>query len=401
MDDLRRLSDAELVESLRALEARQRETMAAIVAHLVEIEERGLHLRLGYSSLFDYCQRALGLSEDEAYRRMTVSRLASKWPAIVDGLEDGSLHMSGVALLKPHLRAENCTELLEMARGASRRELERRLAARFPQADSAEFLRAQKVKPLSAERFALQLTIGEATRAKLERAVDLMSRENPSRSLEAVLDRALDVLVKELERTKLAKTKRAANPRASATRSDVKPTERDERLITRTGAGEKAAKADTLAGTRDGAARDGAASKGAVSERVANAGTRAGAGESAARAVGPRAIRKRAIPRSIRRQVFERDAAQCSFVGENGESCACRSGLELDHIRPWAFGGPSDPANLRVLCRAHNRLAAEEWFGKNLHRGRRERTACGEAARREQSACSAAALDEWVQLSAG
>jgi len=401
MDDLRRLSDAELVESLRALEARQRETMAAIVAHLVEIEERGLHLRLGYSSLFDYCQRALGLSEDEAYRRMTVSRMASKWPAIVDGLEDGSLHMSGVALLKPHLRAENCTELLEMARGASRRELERRLAARFPQADSAEFLRAQKVKPLSAERFALQLTIGEATRAKLERAVDLMSRENPSRSLEAVLDRALDVLVKELERTKLAKTKRAANPRASATRSDVKPTERDERLITRTGAGEKAAKADTLAGTRDGAARDGAASKGAVSERVANAGTRAGAGESAARAVGPRAIRKRAIPRSIRRQVFERDAAQCSFVGENGESCACRSGLELDHIRPWAFGGPSDPANLRVLCRAHNRLAAEEWFGKNLHRGRRERTACGEAARREQSACSAAALDEWVQLSAG
>jgi len=426
VDDLRRLSDAELVESLRALEARQRETMAAIVAHLVEIEERRLHLRLGYSSLFDYCQRALGLSEDEAYRRMTVSRMASKWPAIVEGLEDGSLHMSGVALLKPHLRAENCTELLEMARGASRRELERRLAARFPQADSAEFLRAQKVKPLSAERFALQLTIGEATRAKLERAVDLMSRENPSRSLEAVLDRALDVLVKELERTKLAKTKRAANPRASATRSDVKPTERDERLITRTGAGEKAAKADTLAGTRDGAARDGvardgvardgaardgaardgaaregAASKGAVSERVANAGTRAGAGESAARAVGPRAIRKRAIPRSIRRQVFERDAAQCSFVGENGESCACRSGLELDHIRPWAFGGPSDVANLRVLCRAHNRLAAEEWFGKNLHRGRRERAACGEAARREQSACSAAALDEWVQLSAG
>jgi len=303
MDDLRRLSDAELVESLRALEARQRETMAAIVAHLVEIEERRLHLRLGYSSLFDYCQRALGLSEDEAYRRMTVSRLASKWPAIVDGLEDGSLHMSGVALLKPHLRAENCTELLEMARGASRRELERRLAARFPQADSAEFLRAQKVKPLSAERFALQLTIGEATRAKLERAVDLMSRENPSRSLEAVLDRALDVLVKELERTKLAKT------------------------------------------------------------------TRAGAGDSAERALGTRVSRKaagakRAIPRPIRRQVFERDGMQCSFVGENGESCACRAGLELDHIRPWAVGGPSDPANLRVLCRAHNRLAAEEWFGK-------------------------------------
>ena len=40
MDDLRTLSDAQLVDSLRALEARQRETMAAIVAHLIEIEER-------------------------------------------------------------------------------------------------------------------------------------------------------------------------------------------------------------------------------------------------------------------------------------------------------------------------------------------------------------------------
>jgi len=325
MDDLRRLSDAELVDSLRALEARQRETMAAIVAHVVEIEERRLHLRLGYSSLFDYCQRALGLSEDEAYRRMTVSRMASKWPAIVDGLEDGSLHMSGVALLKPHLRAENCGELLEMARGASRRELERRLAARFPQADAAEFRRAQKVKPLSAERFALQLTIGEATCARLERALDLMSHENPSRSLEAVLDRALDVLVKELERTKLAKTKRApkTKPPANATRkrehetkNDVKPTERDEKSITRAGAAEI------------------------------------------------RRIRKRAIARPIRREVFERDGEQCSFVGESGERCSCRSGLELDHIRPWAIGGPSDVVNLRVLCRGHNRLVAEDWFGK-------------------------------------
>src|SRR6187431_1906781 len=132
MTDLRTLSDSELVDSLRNLETRHRQTMAAIVAHLIEMEERRLHLRLGYSSLFDYCQRALGLSEDESYRRMTVARLARQVPAIVDGLADGSLHMSGVALLRPHLRAENAEELLALARGASRRELERRLAVRFP-----------------------------------------------------------------------------------------------------------------------------------------------------------------------------------------------------------------------------------------------------------------------------
>ncbi len=361
MNDLRTLSDAELVESLRALEAQQRGTMAAIVGHLIEIEERRLHLRLGYSSLFDYCQRALGLSEDEAYRRMTVARLASKWPAIVDGLADGSLHLSGVALLKSHLRVDNCGELLEMARGASRRQLERRLAARFPQSDSAEFLRAQKVKPLSAERIALQLTIGEATRVRLERALDLMSHVNPSRSLEAVLDRALEVLVQDLERSKLAKTKlaklerpklaeprpaKAAKLKASATNANVPSAQRDGApSLARAGAGYSAQ-------------RDGAPSL-----------ARAGAGRSIERAANPGATRTRAIPRPIRRQVFERDGTRCSFVAENGERCGCRTRLELDHIEPWAVGGPSDPANLRVLCRAHNRLAAEEWFGKERIQG--------------------------------
>ncbi len=344
MNDLRTLSDAELVESLRALEAQQRGTMAAIVGHLIEIEERRLHLRLGYSSLFDYCQRALGLSEDEAYRRMTVARLANKWPAIVDGLADGSLHLSGVTLLKPHLRADNCGELLEMARGASRRQLERRLAARFPQADSAEFLREQKVKPLSAERFALQLTIGEATRVRLERALDLMSHVNPSRSLEAVLDRALGVLVQELERTKLAKTKLAKREQPKV----AEPRRGKAAELT----------ASTTSADVPSAERDGAPSL-----------ARAGAGHSAEHAANPGATRTRAIPRPIRRQVFERDGMLCSFVAENGERCGCRTRLELDHVEPWAVGGPSDSANLRVLCRAHNRLAAEEWFGKERIEG--------------------------------
>jgi len=37
--------------------------------------------------------------------------------------------------------------------------------------------------------------------------------------------------------------------------------------------------------------------------------------------------------------------------------------LEIDHILPQAKGGASTVDNLRVRCRAHNRLAAEEEFG--------------------------------------
>ncbi|MDE2143013.1 MAG: HNH endonuclease [Elusimicrobia bacterium] len=38
--------------------------------------------------------------------------------------------------------------------------------------------------------------------------------------------------------------------------------------------------------------------------------------------------------------------------------------MEFDHVTPRASGGPSDdPANLRLLCRAHNDLEARRIFG--------------------------------------
>jgi hypothetical protein len=66
----------------------------------------------------------------------------------------------------------------------------------------------------------------------------------------------------------------------------------------------------------------------------------------------------------VRRAVFERDGEQCTFVDEVGERCPQRGHLELDHVEARALGGTNAAWNLRVRCRAHNRLAAEEVFGK-------------------------------------
>ena len=70
------------------------------------------------------------------------------------------------------------------------------------------------------------------------------------------------------------------------------------------------------------------------------------------------------ISRAARREVFARDGEQCTYRSEVGERCPSRGFLELDHAEARSFGGGSDPSNLRVLCRAHNRLHAEEDFGK-------------------------------------
>jgi hypothetical protein len=79
--------------------------------------------------------------------------------------------------------------------------------------------------------------------------------------------------------------------------------------------------------------------------------------------VRPRAAQPGRISRAARREVFERDGEQCTFVGDGGQRCAARAFLEPDHVDARGLGGPDDAGNLRVLCRAHNRLHAEEDFG--------------------------------------
>ena len=80
------------------------------------------------------------------------------------------------------------------------------------------------------------------------------------------------------------------------------------------------------------------------------------------------------VSRATRREVFERDGERCTFVDADGHRCPATTWLELDHVVPRGRGGTSDLANLRVRCRAHNLLYAEQTFGKqHVERKIRER----------------------------
>ena len=67
--------------------------------------------------------------------------------------------------------------------------------------------------------------------------------------------------------------------------------------------------------------------------------------------------RSRYIPVAVKREVWRRDQGRCSYVDRHsGRRCGSRYRLEIDHIVPFALGGPTDLVNLRVRCRAHHRL---------------------------------------------
>jgi 5-methylcytosine-specific restriction endonuclease McrA len=149
-----------------------------------------------------------------------------------------------------------------------------------------------RIEPLSAERYALTLTIGRELLEKLERARDLMMHANPRGDLAVVVERAVEALLAKLDKQRLAKTERP--------QSKTRP---------------------------------------CAPDRVAA---------------------------NVKREVFARDGEQCTYVDEaTGERCEARAFLELDHKRPRARGGPTIGWNLRVRCWAHNRLHAEQCFGRS------------------------------------
>src|SRR6185295_3273355 len=67
-----------------------------------------------------------------------------------------------------------------------------------------------RVAPLSPQRFALQLTMGQSMHDKLRHAQALLSHQIPSGDVARVLERALDALIGQLEKRKCAAT---TNPR--------------------------------------------------------------------------------------------------------------------------------------------------------------------------------------------
>lgn len=377
---LTQVSDHALLAGLTAHLAGERSSLAQVLAHLGEVEARRLYARAGYSSMYLYCVRALHLSEDAACRRLKAARAARAYPAIFEDIGSGRLTLSVVLLLEPCLTPGTATELLAAAAGLSKQQTEELLAARFPRPDLPTLLRpvvepaesagatralqeasaspapdvrAQtqpsigeipsnnadvttlgpvpaparvqvpelsgpgastqtsersvtpashaRVAPRSPGRFALQVTIPQGTCDKLRRAQELLGAAGNGRDVAQVLDRALALLVRQLEQKRYAATER---PRPRPRRS---------------------------------------------------------------KAAG------RAIPAQVKREVHARDGGQCTFTSESGRRCEARGALEYDHIRPVARGGRTCTENLRLRCRAHNQLEAENTYGRGFMEEKRQR----------------------------
>ena len=94
------LGDQQLLEQTRRLAANQRCLEVHILDHLDEIDRRGLALRRGFSSLFDYAVRELRFSDAAAQRRIQAMRLCRRHGWVRASLQSGELSMTAAAQLE-------------------------------------------------------------------------------------------------------------------------------------------------------------------------------------------------------------------------------------------------------------------------------------------------------------
>ncbi len=132
LSSVARLSDEALVARVKTLAAREREARTVLIAHLAELDARRLYLAEGCSSLFTYCVQVLHLSAHAAYGRIEAARAARRFPVVLERLADGSVNLTTIGLLTAHLTAENHRDLLEAARGKSKRQVEELVARLRP-----------------------------------------------------------------------------------------------------------------------------------------------------------------------------------------------------------------------------------------------------------------------------
>ncbi len=132
---LAHVSNDELHAGARRLVGRSNQLLAALVAHLAEVEARGIHRERSCASVTTYCVYELRLSEDAAFRRARAARIAREFPVVLDHLAAGEIHLTALLLLGPHLTEQNHRELLALSKHRTKREVLRLIRRLDPAPD--------------------------------------------------------------------------------------------------------------------------------------------------------------------------------------------------------------------------------------------------------------------------
>jgi hypothetical protein len=350
------LSAKELHRETEQRARSEKKKTVQLIASLSEVSRRQVHLAMGCSSLFDYCLRYLGLSEGQAHCRIQVARVCQRFPRILDALLAQHINLSIAAQLAPLLTEENCDQWVQDCSGLTVREVKVKLAelqprpeltsgvrraapsrtenprpsnssdSLFTQAEPKAPTQAPKVRgrvePATADVFNFRFSGSSELKEKLDRLAEVLGVHNAQGQLAKLVEIGVDAALDRKDPQRKLPRREARQRKQNETNDSPRPAPAPPQLP-------------------DPPQR-----------------------QSPPPPAKPTPRRSRYIPSKVREKVLAGAKHQCEFVGQGGARCTARTGLEIDHIQPFARAGSHAVINLRCLCRAHNQWAARRFFGE-------------------------------------
>jgi hypothetical protein len=317
----------------------EQHAMADFLVALAEFDQRRGWIALGHASLFAFLTQRLGLSKAAAYFRVKAAELIQRHPAVIEPLRDGRLCLTTVASLVRVITTDNQAELLPRFFHRSKQE--------------AKAIAAELLPAASPPRRTVITAVPASTPRTAAAAAETMSQpvflDEPESTLSAVWQ-SVSIPV-EATPVLWVEPLTASERRVHLTVSPAFLEKLEEARLALSHSLPGATVEDVLSAGLDLLLDRDRKRKGLVANpRPAPVEAPAEPGASY-------------VPAAVRREVWQRDQGRCQWKLDSGGICGSRLRVEIDHVNLKCRGARPVAAELRVLCRAHNDLAAREALG--------------------------------------
>ncbi len=191
--ELKKLSDADLLNSTKKAVAVERDAILCVLRHLREVERRMLY-SAGQSTLFAYCTEDLGYDAGAATNRINAMRLLHELPEVEAKVESGALNLTLLSQAHSFLKKEGIRnvavkrEIVHAIAGKSTREAQRELMSRT---STPEIHVPDKIKLVSPTHSEVRFLADETLLEELETLKALLAHSHPGASLKDILQVAV------------------------------------------------------------------------------------------------------------------------------------------------------------------------------------------------------------------
>lgn len=328
------MTQEQIHQKLLILISKERSLLSQIIDYLQMIYDQRIYAERGHSSLFAYVVKELGYSESAAYRRVNAVKMIKEIPGLADQVKSGALNLNTLAdaasafrrnekqerkKLSPKEKARSLDSLV----GKSKREAEKKLAKIFPQSETPKTtLRQFTTKQDDGVKTKVTLVFSEKQMKVIHRLKELY----PGKDLTELFFIAGQDFLK---------------------RTD--PMEKAQRIIQK-----KHIKEQVIEKIRD-------------REEIQKNNISPGKVPVPKNNKVDQEIKR--VPSNIKHKVWVRDKGECQFRNKKtGKICGSKMSLELDHLKPRAWGGEHSIDNIQLCCKVHNLYRAKKLLGDNKMR---------------------------------